>query len=155
MDAFRAVMISGNGYDLCAKFINQCSDRLVKECHGFGGRDGAVVDIACDDDQVGLLTARTIDKLREYELLLFKQREIVQVASQVPVGRVEDFHRKKKFVYSCAAKSCISAKLREFSSGGKIPEGKIFPQTQPEDVAGFVRLVTIEHDRRSQVPEIR
>ena len=70
----------------------QLGQEIVQQAHGFGGRHGFVVYIACDQHAVGLLCVHDREQLRENVALIFQKRGFAQPFAQMQVGQMNQFH---------------------------------------------------------------
>ena len=76
----------------CAPASTSRSRRLREQGHGVRGREGAVVDVAADEDGVDALGADHLDEVVEVRRLGPEEPDTVERAPQVPVGGVEEPH---------------------------------------------------------------
>ena len=65
---------------------------VIKERDGVGGGEGAVVEVAGDDDGVGTGFDGEVDELAEDVGLVVEEGVVAEDAAQVPVGGMQEAH---------------------------------------------------------------
>ena len=85
-------MVAADDDDRDVIVENQVGEDLIDEFEGFPGRDGPVVQIAGDEDDVWLDIVDDGQKPLERVALVVDQRMLVQNPSDVPVSGVQYFH---------------------------------------------------------------
>ena len=73
--------------------LAQASQGVVEQLHRFGGRNGAVVEVAGDQHRIHLGFGRQGHDPIQGRRLLLQQRGAMELAAEVPVGGVQQAHR--------------------------------------------------------------
>jgi hypothetical protein len=89
-EAVGAVMVAGDQNHGDLEPTNQAGEDVVQKADGVRRRDGAVVDIAGDDDGIGARVADEVDELIEDIGLVLGQVLGMEEAAKVPVGGVDE-----------------------------------------------------------------
>ena len=90
-EALGRVVVAGRQHHLGARG-GQPGERLVSQAYGVDVGQGAVVDVARDDDEVHLLRLDHPDQVVDEGRLVLEHAHAVERATEVPVGGVEDPH---------------------------------------------------------------
>ena len=90
--ALGAVVVAGDGHDP-HPVGDQAVEGVAQQGHRLGGRDGPVVEVAGDHDEVDALGHHDLDQPVEERRLVGVERHGAEASPEVPVARVEDAHR--------------------------------------------------------------
>ena len=91
-DAHGAVVVAGDGDDRHPLPVDDLGEHAVEQLDGFGGRDGAVVEVAGDEHGGRFHLGDQRDELLEHVLLVAGEVDVVEQPPQVPVGGVDEPH---------------------------------------------------------------
>ena len=90
-EAAEGVVVAGAEDDVHAG-AHEAGECLVEQSGAFGGGDGAVVDVAADEESVDAFGVHVVEQFVD-ELLVFAcEGAAVEGAAKVPVGGVQDLH---------------------------------------------------------------
>jgi hypothetical protein len=79
--------------------LDHLAEEGVEEADGLGAGEGAVVEVAREDERVGPLGAEHRHHLVEGVALVVEQRGAVEDPPEVEVGEVGDAHRGRRDLY--------------------------------------------------------
>ena len=89
------VVIASNGHNGDARLV-ESGEGLAPEDHGLLRRNRAVVEIARHDKQLNLLRDGNLEEPVAELRLHVVQGDRAKAAAQMPVGGVEDLHRRRR-----------------------------------------------------------
>ena len=90
-EAAEGVVVAGAEDDLHAG-AHEAGECLVEQGGAFGGGDGAVVDIAADEEGVDAFGVHVVEQFVDELLMFAGEGAAVEGAAEVPVGGVQDLH---------------------------------------------------------------
>src|SRR5688572_4734847 len=88
-----AVVISRNGNDGQFAVFSHALDEPGETSERALWRNGAVEDVAGDDQEVRLTLLNDVDNLIEDEVMIFVERDCVELPAQMPVACMKDTHQ--------------------------------------------------------------
>ena len=90
-EAAEGVVVAGAEDDLHAS-AHEAGECLVEQGGAFGGGDGAVVDVAADEEGVDAFGVHVVEQFVDELLVFAGEGAAVEGAAEVPVGGVQDLH---------------------------------------------------------------
>ena len=84
-------MVAGAEDDLHAG-AHEAGECLVEQGGAFGGGDGAVVDVAADEESIDAFGVHVVEQFVDELLVFAGEGAAVEGAAEVPVGGVQDLH---------------------------------------------------------------
>ena len=84
-------MVAGAEDDLHTG-AHEAGERLIEQGGAFGGGDGAVVDVAADEEGVDTFGVHVVEQLVDELLVFAGEGAAVEGAAEVPVGGVQNLH---------------------------------------------------------------
>ena len=90
-EAAEGVVVAGAEDDLHAS-AHEAGECLVEQRGAFGGGDGAVVDVAADEEGVDTFGVHVVEQFVDELLVFAGEGAAVEGAAEVPVGGVQDLH---------------------------------------------------------------
>ena len=90
-EAAEGVVVAGAEDDLHAG-AHEAGECLVEQGGAFGGGDGAVVDVAADEESVDAFGVHVVEQFVDELLVFAGEGAAVEGAAKVPVGGVQDLH---------------------------------------------------------------
>ena len=91
--------------------LRQTAEKIVQQGHSLRGGNGLVVDIACNQNSVGMLAVNDFDDLRQNEFLILDHGNLIDPFADVQVGQMDEFHRPPRKVF------CVSIIMSFFGKG--------------------------------------
>ena len=82
----RTIMIAGNQNDRHLHVQHKPTQHFIQQLDRLGRRDGAIIDVAGNDQHVGPMFPAQIDDLIQRMRLVFGQMVAVKEPAQMPVG---------------------------------------------------------------------
>ena len=90
-EAAEGVVVAGAEDDVHAS-AHEAGECLVEQGGAFGGGDGAVVDVAADEEGVDTFGVHVVEQFVDELLVFTGEGAAVEGAAEVPVGGVQDLH---------------------------------------------------------------
>ena len=90
-EAAEGVVVAGAEDDLHAG-AHEAGECLVEQGGAFGGGDGAVVDVAADEEGVDTFGVHVVEQFVDELLVFAGEGAAVEGAAEVPVGGVQNLH---------------------------------------------------------------
>ena len=88
---FRRIVVAADEKDLQLP-LGQPAEEVIQQLHRFGRGDGAVVDVAADQNGVGALLIDDQEDLGEDVSLVLQHGEFIDPLAEVQVGEMEQLH---------------------------------------------------------------
>ena len=126
-EAAEGVVVAGAEDDVHAG-AHEAGECLVEQGGAFGGGDGAVVDVAADEEGVDAFGVHVVEQFVDELLVFAGEGAAVEGAAEVPVGGVQDLHG-----FSMALRLVLRLTVRH---SGAEPSAQTPPQRRCSCVAG-------------------
>jgi hypothetical protein len=85
-------VVAADGDHRDAQVARHAAEEVVEEADGLDRWDGAVVEVAGDQQRVGALGAADGEDLVERVRLLLEERRLVEALAEMPVRGVDEAH---------------------------------------------------------------
>ena len=134
-EAAEGVVVAGAEDDLHAG-AHEAGECLVEQGGAFGGGDGAVVDIAADEEGVDAFGVHVVEQFVDELLMFAGEGAAVEGAAEVPVGGVQDLHGFSMALRLVLRLTVRHSRFGTFRSAGTRAERGLRPQGAPAPQRG-------------------
>ena len=129
-EAAEGVVVAGAEDDLHAG-AHEAGECLVEQGGAFGGGDGAVVDIAADEEGVDAFGVHVVEQFVDELLMFAGEGAAVEGAAEVPVGGVQDLHGFSMALRLVLRLTVRHSRFGTFRSAGTRAERGLRPRCLP------------------------